>query len=132
MTMAEGSTGGATPSVPAAIAEPRSINNTTPGGEALSMGSGELVAAAAAPAGGTGNNGEGGGGGGGGGGADAGGAERAAKGQVALINVEGMTCAICVGIVTNLLARFVCLSSPFCATALATRASFADVDQTAT
>ncbi|CBN76837.1 conserved unknown protein [Ectocarpus siliculosus] len=97
--MAEGVTGGATPSVPAATAEPRSINNTTPGGAALSLGSGESAAAAAVTAGGTGNNGEG------GGGVGAGGAERAAKGQVALINVEGMTCAICVGIVTNLLAR---------------------------
>ncbi|CAM9547510.1 unnamed protein product, partial [Ectocarpus sp. 12 AP-2014] len=57
--MAEGSTGEATPSVPAAMAEPRSINNTTPGGEAFSLGSGESAAAAATPAGGTGNNGEG-------------------------------------------------------------------------
>ncbi|CAM9561185.1 unnamed protein product, partial [Ectocarpus fasciculatus] len=111
--MAEGSTGGATPSVPAATAEPRSPKSTT-GGEALSLEGGDATAAAAAAngatisAGGTGNNGEGGGGGEGGeGGVDAvgGGAERAAKGQVALINVEGMTCAICVGIVTNLLAR---------------------------
>lgn len=122
--MAEGSTGGATPSVPAATAEPRSIKNTTPGGEALSLGSGESAAAAAVTAGGTGNNGEG------GGGVGAGGAERAAKGQVALINVEGMTCAICVGIVTNLLARFVCLFVALCAAALAIRAFFADVDQT--
>ncbi len=81
----------------------------------MSLESGEAAAALTPEGGGgetrAGSNQHGGGGGGGGGGGRGGGEiATETKGKVAVMNVEGMTCVMCVGIVENLVNR--CVFSP--------------------